>query len=86
MGLSVKWCFGVVHFCRSSGAPPDLQNEKEFVLGVGDFNGHVEKVSKVCMKEMELGREIWREECCWSIVMKKKCAWRTLGIEKMRGN
>jgi len=35
----------------------DLQNEKEFVLGLGDFNGHVgeqiDGFEGMCMEEME---------------------------------
>ena len=36
------------------------------VLGMGDFNGHIDglRVMRVCMEETELGREMWKERCC----------------------
>ena len=44
-----------------------LHSMGDLVLGMGDFNGHVGKWIEgyeVCMEEMELGREIWKERCC----------------------
>ena len=53
----------------------DLHSVGELVLGIGDFNGHVDglRVMRVCMEEMELGIEIWKERCSWNFVMKRSC-------------
>ena len=55
------------HFYDDLRSEWDLHRMGELVLGMGDFNGHVGKWIEgyeVCMEEMELGREIWKERCC----------------------
>ena len=43
-----------------------------------DMLGNRSRVMRMCMEEMELVREIWKERCCWS------CAWLTHGGEKRK--
>ena len=55
------------HFYDDLRSEWDLHSMGELVLGMGDFNGHVGKqmrVMRMCMEEMELGREMWKERCC----------------------
>ena len=35
---------------------------------------------KVYAEEMVLGKEMQKEEDCWSSVLKKSCAWQTLSF------
>ena len=51
------------HFYDDLRSEWDLHSVGALVLGMGDFNGHVGKwvegcVMRMCMEEMELGREI----------------------------
>ena len=55
------------HFYDDLRSEWNLHSVGELVLGMGDFNGHVGKqieVRRMCMEEMELGREMWKEICC----------------------
>ena len=63
----------------------DKKNAGELVLGLGDFNGMLAnglRFMMVCMEDVELGREIWKEGCCWSFVMRRNCVWQTHGSKK----
>ena len=41
-----------------------------------DMWGNVLSVLKVCIGGMVLGKEIQKEEDCWSSVIKKICSWQ----------
>ena len=69
-----------VHLCDQMGSEWDLRSSSEIILSLGNFNGHVGK----CAEGFEgvhggkvLGKEMQKEEDCWSSVMKKSCAWQT---------
>ena len=52
---------------------------------VGDLMhmlGNRSRVMRVCMAEMKLGREMWKERCCCRFVKKRSCVWQTHGLEK----
>ena len=62
-----------------------MESSSEIIVSLGDFNGHVGKCaedSEDVHAEMILGKEMQKEEDCWSFVMKESCAWQTLGIKK----
>ena len=45
----------------------EMKGTKKLTLGIGDFNGHIEKTwmdLRVYMGEMELESKIWKVECC----------------------
>ena len=44
--------------------------------------GNVLRVLKVYMGGMVLGKEMQKEEDCWSFVMKESCAWQILGLKR----
>ena len=47
-----------------------------------DMWENVWRALKVYAREMVLGKEMQKEEDCWSSVMEKSCAWQTLGFLK----
>ena len=47
-----------------------------------DMFGDRLMVLKVCMMDMELAKEMLREEDYSSFVMKRGCAWQTHGLKK----
>ena len=47
-----------------------------------DMWGNVLRVFKVYTGEMVLGKEMQKEEDCWSFVMRKSCAWQILGLKR----
>ena len=64
----------------------EMQGCNEMVFGLGDFNGHVNR-------EVEgydgihggngMEKEMQKEGCCWSFVMKGIYAWQTHGLRRM---
>ena len=47
-----------------------------------DMWGNVPRVLKVCTGLMVLGKEMQKEEDCWSFLMKESGAWQTLGLKR----
>ena len=66
------------------GCEWDLGSSSEIIVSLGNFNGHVGKCAEgfegVHTGGMVLGKEMQKEEDCWSSVMKESCAWQTLGL------
>ena len=59
----------------------DFKSSSKIVVSLGDFNGHACKCAeglKVYTGRMVVGKEMQKEEDCWSYVMKNSCAWQTL--------
>ena len=57
----------------------------EIVLSLGHFNGHVGKCAEGfegVHGGMVFGKEMQKEEDCWSFVTKESCAWHTLGLKR----
>ena len=54
------------------------------IFSSGDFNGHVENYAESVHGGMKSGKKMWKEEDCWSSVMKKSCAWQTCGLKSKR--
>ena len=72
-----------VYFYSEMASVNDLESSSKIIFSLGDFNGHVGKCAenlKVYMEEIVLRKEMQKEEYCWSSVMKKNCAWQTLGF------
>ena len=46
-----------------------------------DMWGNTLRVLKVYTGEMVLGKELQKEEDCWSFVMRESCAWQILGLK-----
>ena len=68
-----------------TGIESDLGSSSKIIVSLGDFNGHVGK----CVEGFEgvhggmvLGKEMQKEEDCWSFVMKESCAWQILGSKR----
>ena len=54
-----------------------------FLWGISmDMWGNVLRVLKVFTGGMVLGKEMQKEEDCWSFVMKESCAWQILGLKR----
>ena len=66
-----------VRFYDEMGSEWDLGSSSEIIASLGDFNGHVGK----CAEEMLLGKEMQKEEDCWSFVIKESCARQILGLK-----
>ena len=72
-----------VRFYDEMTSERDLGSFSEIIVSLGDFNGHVGKCAagfEGIHGGMILGKEMLKEEDCWSSVMKKICAWLTLGF------
>ena len=75
-----------VRFYDEMGNEWDLESCCEIIVSLGDFNGHVGK----CAESFEgvhggngVGkRNCWKEEDCWSFVMKESCGWQILGLKR----
>ena len=72
-----------VCFYNKMASEWDLGSSREIIVSLWDFNGHVGK----CAEGFEgahggivLGKKMQKEEDCWSSVMKRSCAWQTLGF------
>ena len=64
------------------GSEWDLGSSSEIIVSLGDFNGNVLRVLKVYTGGMMFGKEMQKEEDCWSFVMKESCAWQILGLKR----
>ena len=54
-----------------------------FLWGISmDMWGNVLRVLKVFTGGMVLGKEMQKEEDCWSFVMKESCAWQIPGLKR----
>ena len=66
----------------------NLGSSYEIIVSLRDFNGHVgiraESFEGVHRENWVLGKEMQKEEDCWSSVMKKSCAWQTLGFVRQQ--
>ena len=74
-----------VRFYDEMGSEWDLGSSSEIIVSLGDFNGHVGKYAEGfegVHGEMVLGKEMQKEEVCWSFVMRKSCAWQILGLKR----
>ena len=74
-----------VRFYDEMGSEWDLASSGEIIVSLGDFNGHVGKCaegSEGVHGGMVLGKEMQKEEDCWSFVMKESCAWQILGLKR----
>ena len=74
-----------VRFYDEMGSGWDLGSSSEIIVSLGDFNGHVGKYAEGfegVHGEMVLGKEMQKEEDCWSFVMRESCAWQILGLKK----
>ena len=61
----------------------DFGKSSKIIVSVGDFNGHVGKCAEGfegVHRETVLGKEMQREDDCWSFVIKESCAQQTLGF------
>ena len=61
----------------------DFESCSEIIVSLGDFNGPVRKCAEGfegVHGRMVLGKEMQKEEDCWSSVMKESCACQTLGF------
>ena len=61
----------------------DFGSSSEIIVSLGDFNGHVGKWAEGfegVHGKMVLGKEMKKEEDCWSCVMTKSCVWQTHGF------
>ena len=74
-----------VRFYDEMGSEWDFGSCSEIIVSLGDFNGHVGK----CAEDFEgvhggmvLGKEMQKEEDCWSFVMKESCAWQILCLKR----
>ena len=47
-----------------------------------DMYRNVLRVLKLYMRGMVLGKEMQKEEDCWSFVMRESCAWQILGLKR----
>ena len=74
-----------VRFYDEMGSEWDLGSSSEIIVSLGDFNGHVGKYAEGfegVHGEMVLGKEMQKEEDCWSFVMRESCAWQILGLKR----
>ena len=74
-----------VRFYDEIGSEWGLGSSGEIIVFLWDFNGHVGKYAEgfECVHGgMVLGKEMQKEEDCWSSVMKESCAWQTLGSKR----
>ena len=74
-----------VHFYDETGSEWNLESSSEIIVSLRDFNGHVGKCAEGfegVHGGMVLGKEIQKEEDCWSFVMKESCAWQILGLKR----
>ena len=55
---------------------------------LGDFNEHVRKHDKGFegMHKVNQIKEMWMEQDCWCVVMKKSCAWLTRSSKRVIEN
>ena len=65
-----------VCFYDEMGSEWDMGSSSEIIVSLGDFNKHVRK----CAEGLEgvhgvmaLGKEMQKEEDCWSFLMKESC-------------
>ena len=62
-----------------TGSEWDLGSSSEIIVSLGDFNGQVGKCAerfKGVNGGLVLGKEMQKEEDCWSSVTNKTCAWQ----------
>ena len=74
-----------VYFYDEMGSEWDLEVLEKSLFLNGDFNGHVVKCAEGfegVHGGMVLGKEMQKEENCYSFVMKESCAWQTLGLKR----
>ena len=74
-----------VHFYDKMGSEWDLGSSSEIIVSLGDFNKHVGKYAEGfegVHGGMVLGKEMQKEEDCWSSVMKESCAWQIIGLKR----
>ena len=74
-----------VRFYDEMGSEWDLVSSSEIIVFLGDFNVHVGKGAEGfdgVHGGMVLGKEMQKEEDCWSFVIKESCAWQILGLKK----
>ena len=68
----------------------DLGSSSEIIVSLGvlmDMWGNVLRVLKVYTGGIILGKEMQKEEDCWSFVMRESCAWQILGLKRQtKGN
>ena len=65
----------------------DWGNSSEDIISLRVFNEHEGKCAvgfEGVHGKMVLGKEMQKEEDCWSSVMKKSCAWQTYGFTRKR--
>ena len=68
-----------VHFYDEMGSEWDLGSSNEIIVSWGnlmDMWGNMLRVLKVYTGGMVLGKEMQKEEDCWSFVMTESCAWQ----------
>ena len=72
-----------VRFCDEMESEWDMESSSEIIVSLGDFNGHEGK----CAEGFErvhggngIGKRNAEGKDCRSFVMKKSCAWQTLGL------
>ena len=73
-----------VRFYDEMGSEWDLVSSSEIIVFLGDFNVHVGKGAEGfdgVHGGMVLGKEMQKEEDCWSFVIKESCAWQILGLK-----
>ena len=72
-----------VRFHDQMASEWDLKSSSKVIVSLGDFNKHVGKCAESFEDvhgRMISGKEMQKEEDCWSFVMKESCAWQTLGL------
>ena len=74
-----------IHFYDEMGSEWDLRSSSEIIVSLGDFNKHVGKYAEGfegVHGGMVLGKEMQKEEDCWSFVIKESCAWQILDLKR----
>ena len=72
-----------VHFYDEMENEWDLGSSSKIIVSLGDFNKHVGKCAEGfegVHGGMVLGKEMQKEEDCWSFVIKESCAWQIPGL------
>ena len=67
-----------VRFYDKMTSKCDFGSSSEIIVSLGDFNAHVGKYDEGfegVHGELVLGKEMQKEEDCWSFVMRESCAW-----------
>ena len=72
-------------FYDEMGSEWDLESSREIIVSLRGFDGHVRKFTEGfegVRGGIVLGKEMQKEGDCWSFVVKKSCAWHTLGLKR----